>query len=212
MSSFHARRDEDLAKLKELERQTNGRIKVVRVAGKPVSEIVLKLQVRTAIDTSFPTHHAKEIGASIQLPARYPFESPVITLTDKVFNPNVFSSGRVCLGGKWMPTEFLDLLVQRLFKILAFDEGIVNVASPANSDAARWYLKAKTSHPNDFPSDTLSNNTKPQASMKWVNQAAKTDEKIIVPCPSCGTRLRLTAGKAGEVQCPTCSHSFLVKA
>src|ERR1700756_2375841 len=28
-----------------------------------------------------------------------------------IFHPNVFPSGQICLGGRWLPTESLDLLV-----------------------------------------------------------------------------------------------------
>jgi ubiquitin-protein ligase len=210
MSSFNARREEDLNKLRELERQTNGRIAVVRTSGNPVNEVSLRFNVRTAVDSSFPSKDLREVSAVVQLPSRYPFEPPVITISNKVFNPNVFSSGRVCLGGKWMPTEFLDLLAQRVFKILAFDESIVNVASPANSDAARWYVKAKQSLPQHFPSDSLLTNPKPSSSMKWVNHPSAPVEKVIRACPKCATKLRLSAGKSGEVTCPSCAHTFMV--
>jgi ubiquitin-protein ligase len=112
MSAFNARRDEDLAKLKELEKRTGGRIRVTKVSGNPVSHIGLKFIVRTAADDKFPAKALTEVDAAIQLGARYPFEEPSVSLGTKVFNPNVYTSGRVCLGSKWLATEFLDLLAR----------------------------------------------------------------------------------------------------
>lgn len=215
MTAFHARRDEDVAKLNELEQRTGGRIKVIRVSGNPISQIDLKLMVSTAGDDRFPSRVVKGVDATIKLGARYPFEEPSVSLSTKVFNPNVYTSGRVCLGSKWLPTEFLDLLAQRLFKILAFDESIVNIKSPANGEAARWYVRTKSILPAAFPSDSLPvASAKPVSSLKWTDkstpQVAPSANRVIVTCPKCQAKLRLPAGNSGFVPCPTCKHSFFV--
>ncbi|MCG3201207.1 MAG: hypothetical protein NFCOHLIN_01073 [Gammaproteobacteria bacterium] len=213
MTAFFARRDEDIAKLKELERQTGGRIKVTRVSGNPISQIDLKLKVRTAGDDRFPSKVLNEVDATIQLGARYPFEEPSVSLPTKVFNPNVYTSGRVCLGSKWLSTEYLDLLAQRLFKILAFDESIVNTASAANGEAARWYIRAKSARPADFPTDSLPvASSKSPSAVRWTDKPApqpvSSVARVIVTCPKCQTKLRLPAGNSGSVRCPACKHSF----
>ncbi|MBC7161539.1 MAG: hypothetical protein H5U26_05445 [Immundisolibacter sp.] len=215
MSAFNARRDEDVAKLKSLEQLTGGRIRVTRVSGIPVSRIQLRLTVRTAGDDSFPSNALQEVDATIQLGVRYPFEEPSVSISTKVFNPNVYMSGRVCLGSKWLATEYLDLLAQRLFKILAFDESIVNTSSAANGEAARWYIRARLKHPADFPTDTLPMaGAKRGPSMKWTDMSgappASPDGRVIVPCPKCQTKLRLPSGRSGSVSCPACKHSFSV--
>lgn len=213
MNALNARRDEDLAKLKDLERRTGGRIRVTSVCGNPVSQIGLKLMVRTAGDDRFPSKVLTEVNATIQLRSRYPFEEPLVAITTKVFNPNVYTNGRVCMGAKWQPTEFLDLLVQRLFKILAFDPSIVNPSSPANGDAARWYKNARLVHETDFPSDSLPVTTEnPTPAIKWTDKSGlnkvASSERLIVICPSCQKKLRLPADESGTVQCPACNHSF----
>jgi hypothetical protein len=129
MNSLDARRDEDVSKLRELEKRTGGRVRVTQVSGRPIETIALQLQVRTAGNAKFPAQAVGEVNARIQLAARYPFVEPSVVLSTRVFNPNVYESGRVCFGAKWLPTEYLDLLAQRLFKILAFDAAIINVMS-----------------------------------------------------------------------------------
>ena len=214
MSAFNARREEDIAKLKALEKTTNGRIRVVSYSGSPVSKISLKFLVRTATDDKYPSKSISEVDAAIQLGARYPFEEPGVSVSTKVFNPNIYTSGRVCLGSKWIATEYLDLLAQRLFKILAFDESIINTGSAANGDAARWYLRAIHSYPSSFPSDTLQTapvDQKPK--MSWTDKSpvsASASERVVVVCPHCRTNLRVPAGKSGSVACPSCRTSFKV--
>ena len=211
MNAFNARREEDVAKLKALERATNGRIRVTGHSGSPISKISLRFVVRTATDNTYPANAATEVEAAIQLSARYPFEEPAVSVVTKVFNPNIYTSGRVCLGSKWIATEYLDLLAQRLFKILSFDEGIINTSSAANGEAARWYLKAKASRPTQFPSDNLpSANVAAKPSMSWTEKGpTPTDtQRVVVSCPHCRTSLRVPAGKSGSVACPNCKKSF----
>lgn len=215
MSAFNARREEDVAKLKHLELATNGRIRLVGYTGNPISKISLKFLVRTAADDNYPQRAISEVDATIQLGARYPFEEPAVSVSTNVFNPNIYTSGRVCLGSKWIATEYLDLLAQRLFKILAFDEGIINTSSAANGDAARWYIRARSSRPSDFPSDSLSTSSgaeKPK--MSWTDKSTGIStavERVVVACPHCQTNLRLPSGKAGNVACPSCNKSFTVR-
>lgn len=211
MNAFNARREEDVAKLKALELATHGRIRVVEHTGSPISKILLKLLVRTAADDKYPAKTISEVDAAIQLGARYPFDEPAISISTKVFNPNIYTSGRVCLGSKWIATEYLDLLAKRLFKILAFDEGIINTSSAANGDAARWYIKARASHPGDFPSDSLiASGAAQKPTMSWTdkNTSSTAIERVLVACPHCRTNLRIPTGKNGSVACPSCNKSF----
>jgi len=217
MSAFYVRRDEDVAKLKRLEQLTAGRIRVTRVSGNPITQIELKLTVRTAGDNNFPSKALREVDATIQLGADYPLPTspPVVSLRPRVFNPNVYTSGLVCLG-KWLSTEYLDLVVQRLFKILAFDESILNTDSAANREASVWYKSARLKYPADFPTDALTvGGAKSSPSMKWTDRSkipqASADSPVFVACPKCHTKLRLPIGRSGIVSCSACKHSFSVK-
>lgn len=215
MSAFNARREEDVAKLKALELVTQGRIRLVEHSGNPISRITLKFLVRTAADEKYPAKAISEVDAAIQLGARYPFEEPAISITTKVFNPNIYTSGRVCLGSKWIATEYLDLLAQRLFKILAFDESIINTSSAANGDAARWYIRTKASRPGDFPSESLLiANASQKPTLSWTDKSTATPtstDRVVVPCTHCQKSLRIPAGKTGTIVCPSCKKSFPVR-
>ncbi|GGA51381.1 ubiquitin-conjugating enzyme E2 [Dyella nitratireducens] len=209
MNAFNERRDEDLKKLKQLELATNGRIRVIGCNGSPISHISLRFQVQTAADDRYPAKSLTEVDATIELSARYPFQEPSVVVKTNVFNPNIYTSGRVCLGSKWIATEYLDLLAQRLFKILSFDDSVINVASAANGDAARWYLRAKGASPQSFPSDSLQVSTAGQkSSVSWTDKSEEQVAKVVVTCPHCGANVRLPAGKAGSVVCPKCKNSF----
>ena len=209
MNAFNARRDEDLKKLRQLELATSGRIRVIGSNGNPVSQISLRFLVRTAADDKYPAKSVAEVDATIQLSARYPFQEPAVIVKTSVFNPNIYTSGRVCLGSKWIATEYLDLLAQRLFKILSFDESVINVASAANGDAARWYLRAKGSNPQSFPSDLLKiANEGQKSSVSWTDKSEVKVARVVVSCPHCRANVGLPAGKAGTVTCPKCKNSF----
>jgi ubiquitin-protein ligase len=78
-----------------------------------------------------------------------------VDILDPVFNPNVYPSGRVCLGTKWLATETLDLIVLRVAKILTFDSDILNDRAPANMEAAYWYKAALAARPEAFPTEKI---------------------------------------------------------
>src|SRR5690606_4913428 len=74
----------------------------------------------------------------IDLPSRYPFERPVVTVETPIFHPNVFASGVVCQGERWLPGEGFDIFVRRMIGLVTFAPGTVNPASAANRAAAAW--------------------------------------------------------------------------
>jgi len=152
---------------------SNGRLRLVGYRGDPPTEITIELACRSAISNAYPQRQVNRIRARIELSARYPFEPPNVFLDPPIFHPNVYTSGHVCLGLKWIPTEGLDLLVRRIARIVTFDPSVVNTSSPANSDAAYWYRHAKVSTPLAFPTDTLTFLTPEQSkpAVQWRNLA-----------------------------------------
>ena len=213
MSAFDERRLQDVEKLKELERQSHSRVKVVRISGSPANEIEAELHLKTAASDSYPSRVEPVTRLRISLAARYPFVEPTVTIHSPIFHPNVFTSGRICLGLKWLPSFGLDLLVRRVAQIITFDPTVVNVQSPANGAAATWYRQAVRSHPNAFPSDVL-NLTEPPAAktMSWSNAAPTAPARSAVACPHCAAKLALPRGRSGNVTCPKCGTSFMATA
>lgn len=211
MSAHDERRAQDIHKLNDLQKVSHDRFRVLRTSGTPVNTIEAELRLRTAPSTAYPGTIAEVTRFTVSLPARYPFEVPTITVTSPILHPNIFTSGRVCLGVKWIPSFGLDLLVRRLAQIVTFDPDVLNLASPANGAAVPWYQDARRRHPGSFPSDCfeLAAAEKPRT-MTWTNMSSLPSEKVTVTCPSCAAKLALPAGRSGNVTCPKCQHKFAV--
>lgn len=172
MNALETRRKEDLAKVKGLCDQSGGRIRLISADSDAPSTIKLKLNYRTAANVGYPEQNLISVEMKIQIPAGYPFRSPpVATLSPVVFHPNVYASGQVCLGSKWVVSEFLDLLVKRVIRIITYQEDVLNEASPANGAAVSWYRERKRRFPQAFPTDTADTVACVQKSsgMRWNN-------------------------------------------
>ena len=197
-SSAHAlRREADLARLHELAAQSAGRLELLEDAVRPGRPIRLAVHCRTAASAAYPQAHQAGVRLRIDLPSRYPFERPVLTVESPIFHPNIFASGVICQGDKWLPAEGLDLLLKRIIRLVTFDAGHVNPASAANRAAAAWYQQQRSRTPHAFPTDRLDFMT-----------AAPAPERVLRRCPACGKGLRLPAGRHGLVACPACRHEF----
>lgn len=208
MSAFEQRRVEDLQKLTQLAEHSRARMKLTRVAGHPPNEIDIELHLKTAPSRRYPQVIQDVTRLTISLPARYPLVEPAVTIKTPILHPNVYTSGRICLGMKWLPTFGLDLLVRRIGQIVIFDPAILNEQSPANRDALMWYREARRRHADAFPTDIwTSAPSEPPKAMTWSDISNKPVKKML-PCPGCGTKLSLPAGRMGQVKCPRCSKVF----
>ncbi|MGE0312476.1 MAG: ubiquitin-conjugating enzyme E2 [Lautropia sp.] len=198
MASAHQlRRQADVQRLHALAARSAGRLTVVSASPAPGTPIRVALTVRTVTGPQYrgAAEAAGAVALRIDLPARYPFERPVVVVESPVFHPNVFPNGTVCQGEKWVQSEGLDLLVMRIGRLLTWDAAHVNPASPANRTAANWYLARRASEPATFPTDLVS----------WEA------ERVVVRCPACGTGLRLPPGRRGVVACPACRRDVEVQ-
>ncbi len=166
MNPLAQRRMQDLAKLTRLGVRTHGRISVLETVDSPPSQIVISLDYKTAPTPQYPVDVRAKTRVRILLGARYPFQEPAVEIIDPIFNPNVYPSGRVCLGNKWLATEGLDLVVMRVAKILTFDPETVNDRNPANMDAAMWFKVMLEQHPGAFPTEKIE--LEPEAATKTV--------------------------------------------
>ncbi|MFM0096389.1 ubiquitin-conjugating enzyme E2 [Paraburkholderia nemoris] len=200
MSAIDERIALDLEKLANLSKQTDGRVRVVGVSGKPAKRIDIELDYPTAPSRDYPKRIQSTTAVKIELLSRYPFVEPNAVITTPIFHPNVFASGKICLGTKWLPTQGLDLLIRRVVQIITFDPDVLNERSPANGTAVDWYRSALRANPEAFPTTRRTART----------GSSLAQESVIVQCPSCAARLRIPSGKSGEVSCPKCSHRFSV--
>lgn len=213
MTAFTERRMQDLEKLRALASRSSGKIQVVSVRGNPPNEIELELRYRTAGSKDYPRSAQSTTRVVVQLSSRYPFQEPNALVRTPIVHPNVYASGKICLGAKWLPTQGLDLLVQRIVRIVTFDPTILNARSPANGDASNWYQVARRAHPEAFPTDVVSFAAESRTGgVKWQDRTERdsqaAESRRVVTCPRCGVGLRLPVGRIGIVRCPKCAVSF----
>jgi len=206
------RRDVDIERVRTLAVASGGRIGIVTlpVAGRP--RFVLDLGYTTVGSNRYPATRQASSRIAIDLAPRHPFQPPVTTVLTPVFHPHVFSSGIVCIGSKWLPSEGMDLFVHRVVRLLAFDPLLMNPYSIADGAANAWYQAALRRHPEAFPTDA-------DALALVVEEAVRGDnargnarvepaERVIRHCPHCRAGLRLPAGRSGSVRCPECGRDF----
>ena len=205
MSAGSVRIAADVARLQALAARAAGRIVLAAEATSASPRFLLELRYTTAGSREYPRVKQPFVRLAIDLPARYPFQPPVASIRSPIFHPNVFDSGLVCQGTKWLPSEGMDLFVRRVAKLLTFDPLLVNAQSAATGEAMRWYVRAVREHPQAFPSDTvaivLAEEEAPK--VQW-----QTPERVLRACPKCATKMRLPAGKVGSVACPNCGERF----
>ena len=121
-------------------------------AGSPpeVEEYQLTVNVRSIISPK-PDYRDRHV-LTLQLPPRYPYSPPVITMVTEpvVFHPNWWPRKQWC-GGSWAFSESLGSYVIRMIRTLQYDPAITDPDSAANYPARDWYL----SHQNQglFPCD-----------------------------------------------------------
>lgn len=87
----------------------------------------------------------------LNLPSQYPSiltNDDVRFITPPIFHPNIFVTGKVCIGG-FRPSESLARFVLRLAKMIQFDPAYINEDSPANQEAKNWYVNNKRIFPVD---------------------------------------------------------------
>jgi hypothetical protein len=191
-----SRREADIERVRALAAASAGRLGIVTVPAPGMPRFVLDLDYATAASPRYPAERQPRSRVSIELAPRHPFEPPVARVLTPVFHPNVFPSGVVCQGARWLPSEGMDLFVRRIVRLLAFDPLLVNTGSAANGAAAQWYSAQSRLHPHAFPTD------------RAALALGETPERVVRACPQCSRQLRLPAGRRGSVQCPFCQRAF----
>ena len=212
MNPLDERRRQDLAKVTRLGERSRGRISITETKGSPLDEAIITLTYKTVPSPRYPEESRDSTRVRVVLSARYPFQEPAIEALDPVFNPNIYTSGRFCLGAKWLATESLDFLLMRVAKILTFNPEILSDRSPANMQAAQWYNAAVLQFPDAFPTDRfeLEPEVVQKKMLKWgevsENGRPAANDEASARCPACSAKLRLY--DSGTIRCPECEAVF----
>jgi len=149
------RRRTDLAKLHELQAKLPRVLEIIEVTGNPPRSFKLRIRIATAMNANYPQQKQEVNEVEIVLPESYPFPpGPEVRFTTPIWNPNVYPSKKWCFGN-WNITETLEFFVERLMKVIALDPTIINEHSPANPEAANWYVLLKGRQPKLFPTVSL---------------------------------------------------------
>ena len=157
MAPIKARIFQDIEKIKQLSEITSKKVNIIKIEGNPPNHIEIELKYPT-YSASGDTTVRRQPNSIIQIDLldRYPFLPPKVYFKTPIFHPNVYINGLLCLGSHWEATEFLDLLVKRIVKIICFDPEYTNPKSPANIKAVTWYLEKLKTNPKLFPTIDLS--------------------------------------------------------
>lgn len=206
MDAFALRLNADRERLQALADGSSGRIVLEQLPSPVRPRAQLQLRYRTAGSNAYPASAREASTVVLEFSSRYPFVAPVAKVTTPILHPNVWESGVICLGTKWIASEGLDLFVQRVARLLTFDPLLVNEQSAANRVALYWYQQTRRRQPDAFPSDRIDLGVaRPAVPDANSSTGAAT---TIVQCPHCPARLRLPAGRRGIVACPKCAREF----
>lgn len=210
MSAGAERLREDARRLDALCAASGGRLRVLHREGDPMRVVTIELRCRTAGSGSYPSQVQPVSSVRVSFPGRYPFEPPIAEVLTPVFHPNVYLSGRICFGNKWLPAEGLDLLVRRIGQLLTFDPALLNEASPANVTALEWYRSARARHPAAFPTDSLPflHGDPPPRTVRWRGLDPQPPPASRVVRCRCAQQLRVQGPPGVQVRCPRCRAEF----
>ncbi len=206
MDAFALRLAADRERIRSLAQGSQGRIVIISEPTAAYPRCELELRYATAASPAYPSARREASRVSILFGERYPFLPPSASFLTPIHHPNVYPSGLVCLGTRWLASEGMDLFVQRLIRLMTFDPLLVNVHSAANPAALHWYLQARAQHPEAFPTERVTFDARDTGgNVRWHEQET---QRVVIDCPRCRGKLRLPAGRRGVVRCPRCGAEF----
>jgi ubiquitin-protein ligase len=128
----------DFTKLQKLAAESGGTLLILHTSGNPPKSYAIEYHCPSLVKEKGELVVREIHQVEINLPGNYPFSQPSARMLTPVFNPHVFPTHTICLGGVWSPAETLDVLVLRIGALLQLDPRVLNPHSPANQDANDW--------------------------------------------------------------------------
>jgi len=165
------------------------KIQIEGVVGNPPERYRLVLKVKSLREKGEDIETVTEHRLEVTMPRGYPRDAPLFRMLTPVFHPNI-APHAVCIGDDWSASEALDLLIQRVGEILAFQS--YNTKSPLNGRAAQWVDEHKDRLPVDTEEFFIDLSAAPVA----------TETSTV--CANCGAQHPLTSCDKGHDLCDDC--------
>jgi ubiquitin-protein ligase len=167
------------------------RIEIEGVSGNPPDRYRLVLRVKSLRERGESIEPVDEHRLEITMPRGYPRDAPMFRMLTPVFHPNI-APHAVCIGDNWTAGESLDLLIQRVGEILAYQS--YNTKSPLNGRAAQWVDENRERVPVDRDEFFVDLSAVPAPTPAHAAQA----------CSNCGSGGPLTPCMASHTLCGDC--------
>jgi hypothetical protein len=128
----------DFEKVRQMAAESGGTLRLISASGAPPITYVIEYRCPSLVKGKGGVTTRDRHQVEINLGANYPFEKPAARMLTPVFNPHVFASNAICLGGVWSPAETLASLILRIGALLQLDPRVLDATSPANYEANTW--------------------------------------------------------------------------
>ena len=162
------------------------KIEIEGAFGNPPDRYRMKLTVKSLRERGEAIETTDFHRLEVTMPRGYPRDAPLFRMMTPVFHPNI-APHAVCIGDDWTAGEPIDLLVQRVGEILAFQS--YNTKSPLNGRAAQWVDEHRDQLPIDREEFFIDLAAAP---------VAAAEPTAAVACKNCGA----PATGEGAATCP----------
>jgi ubiquitin-protein ligase len=197
MESVRLRRlQSDYEALRRLARQ-HPKIEIEGASGNPPDRYRLLLKVKSLRERGGEIETATEHRLEVTMPRGYPRDAPMFRMLTPVFHPNI-APHAVCIGDHWTAGESIDLLIQRIGEILAYQS--YNTKSPLNGRAAQWIDENRHQIPIDREEFFIDLAAAPATDVESTTPSATA----AAACSNCGAGGELERCKASHQPCADC--------
>lgn len=190
------------------------KIQIEGVSGNPPDRYRLVLKVKSLRERGEQIETVEQHRVEVTMPRGYPRDAPLFRMLTPVFHPNI-APHAVCIGDDWTAGESIDLLIQRVGEILAYQS--YNTKSPLNGRAAQWVEENRDRVPVDREEFFLDLTTAPAPTPAPATAcsncggtgpftACGASHQLCGDCVmQCATCARVICLSCGERACPACN-------